>query len=200
MGLALSALLLRGPVAQAGQVVLADPLTSWPLSFGAQGPVMMMQADGLHIYEAKSFSNFIVYPGFTFKDMDASVTVTAKVAGPGDAGLLFWGNAQGDYYMCSVSPVAGSFDIFHRTVTNNSGAWVSIVPWTKDPHIKTGANAVNTIRVVTKGNSIQLFINGAAIGHLFVQAPAAGGGVGMTAEGGAGGPSDFIFSNLTVSQ
>ena len=201
LGLALAGLLLRAAGAHAEQVVLADPLTSWPLSFGAQGPIIMMKPDGLHIVEPSDYSNYINYPGFTFKDMDASVTIAAKVAGPGDAGLVFWSNGQGDYFMCSVAPVAGSFSMFHHTVSAaNTAAWVTIVPWTKDPNIKTGAGAVNTIRVVGKGNSIQLFINGASIGHVFIQAPASGGTVGMTAEGGTGGPSDFVFSNLTVSQ
>ncbi len=200
-GLALSGLLLRVPGAAAGQVVLADPLTSWPLNFGAQGSSILMQPDGLHLLEPKAFNNYIIYSGFTFKDMDASLTITAKSPGPGDAGLLFWWNGAGDYYTLSVAPGFGTFSINHHVTTAaNTVVWQPIVPWMKDPNIKTGANAVNTLRLVTKGNSMQLFINGASVGHLLIQAPAAGGAVGLTGEGGAGGTSDYIFSNLSVSQ
>jgi hypothetical protein len=198
LGLALSNLLLRGPAAQAEQVVLSDPLVTWPLNFGAQGPIIMMKPDGLHIIQPKSFSAYAIYTGFTFKDMDASVTITAKVDGPGDAGLIFWSNGLGDYYTCTLAPAPGTVGMYHHTAAGN--VWVPVVPYMKDPNIKTGAGAVNTLRLVTKGNNIQLFINGGAVGHVFVQAPAAGGAIGLIGEGGDAGPSDFIFSNLTVSQ
>jgi hypothetical protein len=198
LGLALSGLLLRGPGAQAGQVVLSDPLLTWPLNFGAQGPVIIMKPDGLHIVQTKSLSNYVIYTGFTFKDMDTSVTITAKVDGPGDAGLIFWSNGLGDYYTCTVAPATGTVGMYHHTADGN--AWVPVVPYMKDPNIKTGAGAVNTLRLVTKANTIQLFINGGIVGHLFVQPPAAGGAIGLIGEGGSTGPSDFIFSDLTVSQ
>jgi hypothetical protein len=47
---------------------------------------------------------------------------------------------------------------------------------------------------------IELYLNGAQLGHLQLQAPGAGGAVGLIGEGGAKGPSDFVFSNLSVSQ
>jgi hypothetical protein len=85
-------------------------------------------------------------------------------------------------------------------MTANGGGWQTIVPWSKDPNVKTGLGAVNTLRVVTKDNMIELYLNGAPLGHLQLQAPGAGGAVGLIGEGGAKGPSDFVYSNLSVSQ
>jgi hypothetical protein len=200
LGLALSGILLGQPGARAEQVVLSDPLTSWPLNFGAQGPIIMMKPDGLHIIQPKNYSNYVLYTGFTFKDMDASLTIKLNGQGPGDAGLVFWANGQGDYYTCTVAPSAGTFGMYHHAISGNNSSWVSIVPYMKDANIKSGPNAVNTLRLIAKGNSIQVSINGTAVGHVFVQAPAAGGSVGLIGEGELGGPSDFTFSNLTVSQ
>jgi hypothetical protein len=199
LGLAAFLLVAGGQGARAAQVVISDPLTSWPLNFGAQGPAIMIKDGGLHIVETKGFSNYVTYSGFTFKDMDASVTITSKENVAGDAGLVFWSNALGDYYFFGVSDAAGTFGLYHRLAANG-GSWQTIVPWSKDPDVKTGAGAVNMLRVVTKGNMIQLYLNGAPLGHAQVQAPSAGGAIGLIGEGGAKGPSDFVFSNLTVSQ
>jgi hypothetical protein len=128
LGLAMCLLIARGPGARAEQVVIADPLTSWPLNFGAQGPVIMMKDGGLHIIQTKGFSNYITYSGFSFKDMDASVTITAKENAAGDAGLVFWSNGLGDYYFYGVSDAAGTFGLYHH-LTANGGSWQTVVPW-----------------------------------------------------------------------
>jgi hypothetical protein len=198
-GLAALLLVFRDQGARAEQVVLTDPLTSWPLNFGPQGSVIMLKDGAVHIVETQNYSNYITYAGFNFKDMDASLTVTATANQTGDAGMVFWSNGLGDYYYFGVSAAQGSFSVSHHT-TQGGGTWVSLTGWIKDPSIKTGPTAVNTLRVVTKGNSVQLSINGAALGHLAVVAPATGGAVGILGEGSTTGTSDYGYSNLSVSQ
>jgi hypothetical protein len=197
LGLAVALIFLRDSLARAEQVVLSDPLTSWPLNFGAQSAFTMMKDGALHIVEPQPYSSYVSYTGFTFKDMDASATVTATPHDAGDAGLLFWSDGLGDYYYFGISAAQGTFSVSHHTAQTG---WTIIVGWTKDPSIKTGPAAANTLRVVTKGSAIQLFVNSTALGHLGVMAPAAGGAVGLLGEGSTTGPTDYAFSNLSVSQ
>ena len=197
LGLAVLGLFLRDGVARAAQVVLSDPLTSWPLNFGTQSANVLMKDGALHIVEPKPYSTYVVYTGFTFKDLDASATITATPQDAGDGGLMFWSDGLGDYYYFGVSAAQGSFTVSHHSAQNG---WSQIVAWMKDPSIKTGPSASNTLRVVAKGNLIQLFANGTALGHLAVMAPAAGGAMGLLGEGSTGGATDYVFSNLSVSQ
>jgi hypothetical protein len=183
----------------AAQVVLSDPMTSWPLNFGVQGENIMLKDGAIHIVESANASHWATYPGFDFTDMDASVTITARTATGNAAGLIFWSTGQSDFFMVSVSDANGNFSVIRR-MSANGGSWQTILPFTVSPAIKTGAGAVNTIRIVTKGNSLALFINGQSIGTLALQAPAGGGTVGIEGEGVAGQPADYVFSNLSVSQ
>jgi hypothetical protein len=61
----------------AAQVVLSDALTSWPLNFGAQTANMMLKDGAVHIVESGSSGNWETFSGFSFTDMDASITITA---------------------------------------------------------------------------------------------------------------------------
>jgi hypothetical protein len=183
----------------AAQVVLSDPMTSWPLNFGVQGENIMLKDGAIHIVESANASHWATYPGFDFTDMDASVTITAHTATGNAAGLIFWSTGQSDFFMVSVSDANGNFSVIRR-LSANGGSWQTILPFTVSPAIKTGVGAVNTIRIVTKGNSLSLFINGQSIGTLALQAPAGGGTVGIEGEGQAGQPADYVFSNLSVSQ
>jgi hypothetical protein len=194
-----AALALAATTARAEQVVLSDPLTSWPLNFGAQNDHVMMRDGQVNIVVTGSNAGWEVYNGFSFKDMDASVTVTAKTNTGNDAGLVFWVTAQTDFYVFSVSDSTGTLGVVHH-VADNGGSWQTIVPLTKDAKIQTGRGAVNTLRVVTSGNSISLYVNGSPVGRLAAIAPQTGGTVGIMGEGKTGAEADYAFSNLSVSQ
>jgi len=194
-----AALAMSTNAARAEQVVLSDPLTSWPLNFGAQTDHVMMRDGQVNILVTGSNAGWEVYNGFTFKDMDASVTVTAKTNTGNDAGLVFWVTAPTDFYVFTVSDSAGTLGVVHH-VADNGGSWQTIVPFTKDTRIQSGRGAVNTLRVVTSGNSISLYINGGSVGRLVAIAPQTGGAVGIMGEGKPGATADYAFSNLSVSQ
>ena len=181
----------------AAQVVLSDPLTSWPLNFGAQGDAVMLKNGAVHIVESDSAANWVTYPGFSFTDMDASVTITAETATGNAAGMIFWSTGTSDFFLFSVADPSGTFAVTRHL---GAGGWQIIVPYTANAAIKTGVGAVNKLHIVTKGNSVALSINDQSIGNLALQAPAGGGTVGIEGEGQAGKPADYIFSNLSVSQ
>jgi hypothetical protein len=183
----------------ASQVVLSDPLTSWPLNFGAQGDAVMLKDGAIHIVESGNAANWETYPGFAFTDMDASVTITAQTATGNSAGLIFWATGLSDFFVFGVADASGSFAVT-RHLSANGGSWQIIIPYAANAAIKSGVGAVNTLHIVTKGNSAALSINGQSIGTLALQAPAGGGTVGIEGEGQADKAADYIFSNLSVSQ
>lgn len=186
------------PPLLAEQVVLSDPLTSWPLNFGAPTSIAAVSNGALHITAPPNGATWEMYNGFTFTNMDASVTLTANNATCNAAGLLFWVTGPSDFYDFALGS-AGSFAVYHHVSTSPT-PWQAIVPYVSNASIKTGVGAVNTLRLVTKGNSLTLYINGQSVGSLGVMAPQGGGGVGIEGEGSAKGASDYIFSNLAVSQ
>ena len=181
----------------AAQVVLSDPLTSWPLNFGAQGDAVMLKGGAVHIVESDSAANWVTYPGFSLTDMDASLTITAQTATGNAAGLIFWATGLSDFFLFSVADLSGTFAVTRHLA---AGGWQIIIPYMASAAIKSGVGAVNTLHIVTKGNSVALSINDQSIGNLALQAPAGGGTVGIEGEGQAGKPADYIFSNLSVSQ
>ena len=195
--LALLSLGKIGPALAAPQVVLSDPLTSWPLNFGAQGSSILVKNGTVHIVLSPNTANWAIYNGFTFTNMDASVTVASQTKAGTLGGLVFWASGQNDFFVFYVADLTGTFSIY-RHVSTGSPAWRNIVPFIKSPAVKMGE--ANTLRVVTKGNSVSLFVNGQAVGALGIMAPDGGGAVGIEAESDAKLPGEFAFSNLTVSQ
>jgi hypothetical protein len=182
----------------ASQVVLSDPLTAWPLNFGSQTANVMLKDGAVHIVEPGNTSSWELYSAFSFTDMDASVTATTNNASASEAGLIFWSTAE-SFYVYEISPANQTFALFKFTPAATD-QWLTIVPWTKSPLVKSGTGAANTLRVVTKGNAASLFVNGGVLGSLPLQAPAGGGSVGFLGAGSTNQPADFAYANLSVSQ
>jgi 3-keto-disaccharide hydrolase len=185
----------------AAQVVISDPLTSWPLNFGPQQGAYVLLKDGaVHIVEPGNTANWAVYSGFEFTDIDASVTITPQTATGNGAGLIFWSSAAtSDFFVVNVLDPSGAFAIY-RHLSANGGSWQTLLASTPNAAVKSGAGVANALRIVTKGNSVSVFINGQSMGTLAVLAPSGGGTVGIYAEGQADKPADYVFSNITVSQ
>ncbi len=148
-------------------------------------------------HDANRRGQWAIYAGFNFTDQDSSVTITPKTTTGSDAGLVFWATGPSDFYFFGVSDTAGTFGIYRHVAATG---WQPIVPFMANPNVKTGAGAVNTLRLVSKGNLVSLFVNGQPIGKLQIQAPPAGGTVGIIGEGSAKNPWDYAYSDLSVSQ
>jgi hypothetical protein len=183
----------------AAQVVLSDPLSTWPLNFGAQGTEIMLKDGAVHIVTPVNDADWVMYSGFTFSDMDASVTVAPQNANGNAAGLLFWAAATNNFFDFAISDTYGKFAVYHY-VAGAATPWTPIVPYTVNAAIKTGAGATNTLRIVTKGNYVTLYINGQSVGGLSLMQPTGGGSIGIEGESTTKGVADYAFSNLTVSQ
>jgi len=179
--------------ARAQQPVISDPLNAWPLNLGQQTDVIKLENGVVHITAPANRASWALYSGFSFGDMDASITITPVNNVGGVAGLVFWATDSSDFDTLLVNLTAGSFGVFGH---KSDGSWTTVVPYTNTTAVKAGAPA--SLRIMTKGNRALLYINGVSIGSLGLLAPKAGGAIGIVGQGGPKDASDFAFSNLTV--
>ncbi len=88
-------------------------------------------------------------------NFDMGVDVQQVAGDPtAEYGIRFRQSGPGDYLMFSIS---GSG--YYRLVRVKSNAYQSLVPWTFDRRVATGAAAVNRLRVIARGSNITAFLN-----------------------------------------
>lgn len=88
-------------------------------------------------------------------DFDMAVDVQQVAGTPtSEYGIRFRQSGPGDYLMFSIS---GSG--YYRLVRVRANNYQSLVPWTFDRRIATGAAAVNRLRVIARGPDITAFLN-----------------------------------------
>jgi hypothetical protein len=89
-------------------------------------------------------------------NFDMAVDVRQAAGDPtAEYGIRFRQIGPDDYLMFSIS---GSG--YYRLLRVQNNTYRSLVPWTFDGRIKTGAGAVNRMRVVAEGESISASVNG----------------------------------------
>ncbi len=107
--------------------------------------------------ELSNFDTYGLYlGGGGIRDFDLAVDAT-MVAGPPNAefGIRFRQSAPDEHLIFSISPTG-----FYRLARVSNRTYTSLVPWTRDPRIRTGVGATNRLRVVADGPSITGYING----------------------------------------
>jgi hypothetical protein len=138
-----------------------------------------------------------IYGASLFGDADICVDVSVNTAsdpsGPG-AGIVFWLSDTNNYYSVYIAP-NGTAAI--DRVQN--GKLLSPVAWRKAASLKTGANAVNTIRLTLKGNSISCYFNDQLFYTVQGAQPQGGGQIGLEAWGEKANPNIWSFSNFKVT-
>ena len=138
-----------------------------------------------------------LYAGSLFDDMDASVDIKMSQVGDANwyAGLSFWAEDIDNCYFAGICPKNGNVAV----VRAMKGRDIFPIPWHHDDAVKTGAEAVNTVRVVTKGGAITVFVNGKQVAAFNGQPPAGGGMIGVV---GCSGKELYVweFSNLIVKK
>lgn len=125
-------------------------------------------------------------------------------------GIRFRQTGPGDYLLFSISSSG-----YYRLVRVQNNEYESVIPWTFEPQIETGLNAINQLGVVAEGRDLVLSINGAELATATDDNPAAGQltlGVATFDEGGTivrfdnvkgqTGPFDLTedFSNPATTQ
>lgn len=98
-------------------------------------------------------------------------------------GIRFRQTGPGDYLMFSISSTG-----YYRLVRVQNNEYESVIPWTFDPQIETGLNAINRLGVVAEGRNLALSINGTELANTTDDSPAAGQltlGIATFDEGGS---------------
>jgi hypothetical protein len=137
-------------------------------------------------YSAWSFA------GRNFTDFVLSVNATQEI-GPedNDYGVVTRWKDAGNYSLFLISG-----DGFYSYAKRENNAWVVPVNWTRSNAINTG-NATNNIEVVSHGENLAFYTNGAKLGD-YIDSKPVSGDVGLWVETITGGNVTIGFDGLKV--
>jgi hypothetical protein len=165
-----------GPALLKDDFAVLDP--GWGMPSARQrveGNRMILQPE-----EKTSFST--LYQGDVYGDIDARVNV-ALAQGPEnlEAGLIFWA-ADGQHYYAATVTADGRYAVMRMV----GGRWLYPVQFQKSEALKTGIDAVNEIRVVTRGETATMWGNGKELVTFKGHTPMAENLIGFFADSGSG--------------
>lgn len=123
---------------------------------------------------------------------DAAIQVDVTLISSADAGLLFRASADGNQFYDFEITSQGQFYLRYR----NNNKYTSLISNTSSSAIQ-GAGHKNTLLVIAKGSSFQLFINGTFVGQT-QDSTFASGQLGVAAGTLASNTGDASFANLRV--
>lgn len=177
------------------EVLYEDSFDKMDPGWGEPNDLVATQNGKLVIKPKSGTSQAVQHQGVIVEDGSVSVTIKlARDDGRVQAtGLIFWGTDYQSYYVLDITP-DGRYAITRWV----KGRWLFPVHYRKTDAIKRDYNQENEVRVVTKGNSATVFINGREIISIKGQPPKGGGLIGLYAESGAGEQTVAEFAHLKV--
>jgi len=148
-------------------------------------------------------SAYAVYDGGFFDSADACVDIVSPtVADPTQAvaGLVIGMDPSGSFYACQIGEDGTA--AVARYSSAGDGAWALPVSWRPAPAVKTGANALNTLRITWKGNSGTCYINGQLFSAFVIPQAFVNSAIGFSVGGdspGATAGATWKFTNLKIT-
>jgi hypothetical protein len=141
---------------QAGPTLLKEDFSVLDPGWGVPSAMQRVEENRLILQPEVSRSYRTLYQGDVYGDIDARVNVSLT-QGPDiqTAGLIFWA-ADGDHYYAAAVTANGRFGVMRMV----NGRWLYPVQFQNSDLLKTGLNAVNEIRVVTRSDSATVSVNG----------------------------------------
>ena len=132
------------------------------------------------------------FAGRNFTDFVLSVNATQEI-GPedNDYGVVTRWKDAGNYSLFLISG-----DGFYSYAKRENNAWVVPVNWTRSSAINTG-NSTNNIEVVSHGENLTFYTNGAKLGD-YIDSKPVSGDVGLWVETITGGNVTIGFDGLKV--
>ena len=142
-------------------------------------------------YNTSAINNSSLYD-----DVDICVEMTAEAPAQGDCGgIIFWALDYDNYYVLEVSTGDGQASFWRR----QRGRWLRQVSWLSARAIETGPSVINELRVISKGKSAKLFINGTLFKEVKGQPPKDGSQIGLLACSPSDASARIGFDNLVVN-
>jgi hypothetical protein len=135
----------------------------------------------------------IYYNGSLFTDFDYCIDLTTleKTTPEQAAGLVFWATDYNNRYIFQLLSRDGQAEIVRR----QNGKSLFPVANRKFDAIKTDAGAINSLRVVVKGNTFTAYVNDKMFVTAKGQPPKDGSQIGIY----LGSPDAFAFSNVKIT-
>lgn len=137
--------------------------------------------------------------GKSLTDADVCVTIqmpdTTADASRGYAGLLFWGVDKDNFYQAVISR-NGMVTVARKVGGRILGA--PLVHWTPNSAIKTGADAINILRVTIEGANVAVRINDAEVARFRGQAPEGASHIGLIASSAPAAIDTWRFTDFKL--
>jgi hypothetical protein len=155
-----------------------DTFTGIDPSFGTNLGTAVQVKGGKMIFTLPGggWERLIYQVGF-FADCDMSLTVssvTGDISSSNNAGIIFWGIDNTDFYEFVVG-ADGTSNVYRMS----GGRWLNPASIPPSSTVNKGLGASNLLRVVTKGNQATCYINGTQVTAITGMPPAGGGLVGL---------------------
>jgi len=133
-------------------------------------PVCDFTSTGLLVKPANGQAYICLAPTAPLSDVAVTVTVAQQSGAPTHAaGIAFRHGAPKSYYFFGVDE-GGRYTL--AVVTNDVSQ--TVIPFTPNAAIHSGAGAANRLQVLMKGQTVTLFVNGATVGEASLSAYASG--------------------------
>ena len=142
-------------------------------------------------YNTSTLNNASLYD-----DVDVCVEMTGQAPLPEGAcgSVIFWAIDFDNYYSFQISP-EGQASFWRR----QRGRWLSQVGSQEAKGIEKGATVINELRVITKGKTAKLFVNGTLFKEVKGQPPKDGSLIGLLACSPNQESATIAFDNLVVN-
>jgi hypothetical protein len=142
-------------------------------------------------YNTSTLNNSSLYD-----DVDICVEMTGQAPLPEGAcgSVIFWAIDFDNYYSFQISP-EGQASFWRR----QRGKWLNQVSSQDAQGIEKGATVINELRVITKGKTAKLFINGTLFRDVKGQPPKDGSLIGLLACSPNQESATISFDNLVVN-
>lgn len=133
-----------------------------------------------------------------YDDVDMCVEMTTvKGVKPEEAkaGLVFWYADENNFYVFEYAP-NGKSSVWRR----QRGRWLEQVKWRDVEGANQGDDAVNDLRVVTRGDRATLYFNGTEFAQFDGVPPNDGQQIGIFVASPESGAARFAFDNLRLTR
>ena len=142
-------------------------------------------------YNTSTLNNASLYD-----DVDVCVEMTGQAPLPEGAcgSVIFWAIDFDNYYSFQISP-EGQASFWRR----QRGRWLNQVSSQEAKGIEKGATVINELRVITKGKTAKLFVNGTLFKEVKGQPPKDGSLIGLLACSPNQELATIAFDNLVVN-
>jgi len=186
-----------GLACEGSKTLFEDTFDRLDPTWGVEDESFFVQNGQLHILPSPDQAYYAFNNSGYYDDVDYCVdviAVNADLAGDSYAGEIFWGIDKDNYYSFLIT-ADGYAAVFRR----QKGKTLSQVDWEQLSAIKTGADAVNQLRVVTKGNQATLYVNGTEFRTITGQPPEDGWQFGVRAASPKNSKATYGFDNVKLT-